>query len=143
MRTYFRSAISLLVVFCVMFVSIPIAKAAVVEPLPVEPMYTGISGIKPSLTISSSGYASCVDTVKLRVGYSADVTWELQRSSKTANTWTTQMTWKDSGSGVLSLSKHQFVTSGYKYRLQASVDVYNSDGARVESSVVCSNIVIY
>ena len=115
--------------------------ATAAQPSPVEPMYVGLSRMKPELSISTTGTISCSDRVKLYTGYSANVTWELQ--SGTGTQLTTISTWKDSGTFELTLNATRQAVRGNNYRLKTSVKVYNSSGTLVDDEVKYSNIVSY
>lgn len=115
--------------------------AAAQSPTTIEPMYVGIARMIPEISISSSGVITCTDLVKLHDGYSANVTWELE--SGTGNRLTPKYTWRDSGTGSLSLSAKRDAIHGYSYRLKTSVKVYNSSGTLVDDEVKYSRTVSY
>ena len=54
--------------------------AGAVDTQQMEPFYKGIASMQPSVVISSSGSANCLDKVLLKSGYTANVTWTLQTS---------------------------------------------------------------
>lgn len=111
--------------------------AAQTEPL--QPLYTGLSRISPNLTISS-GTIFCEDTIMVRSGYTANVTWELQGG---IDKLTPITTWTDSGSNILQLNKTRVAISGYSYRLKTNVKVYNSTGKLVDDVTKFSVTVSY
>lgn len=108
---------------------------------PIQPMYVGVTFLSPGITISSSGAITCKDTVILKSGYSADVTWELKHgtSSKLSNL----STWTASGSGELLLNQVRYASHGYNYQLKTTAKVYNSSGKYVETAVKYSSVVSY
>lgn len=106
-----------------------------------EPMYVGLARMTPELSISSSGIISCTDKVKLRSGYSANVTWELQ--SGTGSQLTGITSWTDSGTTELILDTTRRATHGNNYRLKTSVKVYNSGGTLVDDEIKYSRTVSY
>lgn len=106
----------------------------------VEPRYVGLWELSASLSISDSGKATCGGSCKIRLGYSADLTIELEQ--RTGSTWETICTWTEDGAKSF-FEKTVYVVSGYDYRLTVSADVYNSSGTIIESSVVNSNQVFY
>lgn len=115
------------------------AKAA--TPEPIQPMYIGIVSLSPRVVISPTGTISCADTVSLKNGYSADVTWELNygTGSKLSNL----STWTTSGKGEITLSKGRQAIHGYNYQLKTTAKVYNSSGKYVETAVKYSSVVSY
>lgn len=105
----------------------------------IAPYYTGTSAISASLSISSSGKASCSGIIRLYSGYSASFTMKLQKY--TGGYWSTVKTWSTSDKHILS--KEYYVTSGYNYRVVTSASVYNSSGAYVETTSAISQTVSY
>ena len=98
----------------------------------VQPRYQRICYFSTSLTISSSGRATCYgsvtpwDTTDI-----VDLTAELQRAPQ-GGTWTTIKTWTNSGSVSVSVDKDWYVASGYYYRVRVTADIYTADGTFVE-----------
>lgn len=113
---------AILIAALILFQAIPMASATNVE-------------------ISTSGRAKCSDTVRLKNGYTASVTWKFQILSGTQ--WVTKATWTASGSGTLYLDKGYNVTQGSQCRLYTSVVVYNSNGTVVETPTKTSNTASY
>ena len=103
--------------------------------------YTAIQRISAKLTIDSWGKASCVATIRLDDGYTADVTMELQQYY--VNRWLPVKSWSDSGGPVIEMIKTYYVESGYDYQVVVTVDVYDSNGRFVESESVVSETVSY
>ena len=102
--------------------------------------YNGTDCITASLTISSSGLASCSGTITLSYSsYSADMALDLQRYS--GGSWHSVKSW--SASDVTSMHKSYYVTHGYSYRVVASATVYNASGYYVESPSATSPTVYY
>ena len=113
--------------------------AGAVDIQQMEPFYTGIASMQPSVVISSSGSANCLDKVLLKSGYTANVTWTLQR--QVGNTWVSNVNWSGSGKTQINLNKNYFVTHGYTYRLKTVATVYNSNGGVVETATKYSSSV--
>lgn len=111
--------------------------AAQTEPL--QPQYTGLLDTNPSLTISS-GTIFCEDSITIKTGYTADVTWELLGGTGKLAPITT---WTASGSRLLQLNKTRVAISGYSYRLKTNVKVYNSTGKLVDDVTKFSVTVSY
>ncbi len=68
---------------------------------------------------------------------------ELLQSPEGKNSWSKEKSWDTSGSGRLTIDEIWFVAPGYDYKVEVSVDVYNSSGRIVESPVKDSIIVSY
>ncbi len=115
------------------------AKAATTDPM--QPMYIGIVSLSPRLVISPSGTISCTDTVSLKNGYSANITWELKHG--TGNTLSKLSSWTASGKGEITLSKGRQAIRGYSYQLKATAKVYDSNGNYIETAVKYSSVVSY
>lgn len=94
----------------------------------ISPYYTGTATISASLSISTSGKATCTGKIHLYSSYTATLTVKLQRYEN--GYWSTVKSWSTSDS--TSLSKSYYVTSGYSYRVVTSASVYNSSGKYVE-----------
>ena len=100
-----------------------------------QPYYEGITQVSTSIDISSTSLgadlAKCLGLVLLYKGYSADVTLSLQRSSDESN-WDIIKSWSASGEEEVEIYKEYFVLSGYYYRLNIIVYVYDSNDELVE-----------
>ena len=95
-----------------------------------SPMYIGIGDINATLTVQS-GQANCGGTVSLNsISYGADITVTLQK--KNGNNWAYVSSWSDSGSVLVSANGSVSVSTGYTYRVRASVAVKDSSGNVVE-----------
>lgn len=117
-----RSTISILLLLGVLMANLAPAQATQIGP-----MYIGISQLASTLSISSSGGASCNGRVAVLNGYKADLTVELKQDGATIKTWTS------SGSGTVSAGGTYYVASGHSYYVTATAKVYNSSGTLVES----------
>ena len=130
------------VVFMFLLFSISISTSALAAVAnPIQPMYVGVTFLSPGVTISSSGAITCRDTVLLKSGYSADVTWELKHG--TNGNFSNLSTWTASGRGELLLNQIRYANRGYSYQLKTTAKVYNSNGNYVETAVKYSSIVSY
>lgn len=106
---------------------------------PVEPAYVGILSTRCSISISSTGTAKVTSSVQVDSGYTMSVTLKLQRS-RDNSAWSTLGTWTGS---TAQISKTKTVTSGYYYRSQVTVKVYNSSGTLVETVTKSSSSIYY
>lgn len=98
----------------------------------IQPRYTQVRSFRVNLSISDSGCALCVGQVELRdSSYEIDLAVELQRNNGWS--WSTIKSWSASGTGVVSLDKEWYVSSGYTYRVYASAEVTAPDGTVVET----------
>ena len=102
-------------------------------PYEIQPRFTSIMQFDSQVTISADGYAECCTEVRLSdSSYTAALTMELQRSSN-GRFGDTVKSWNTSAEGFASMAKGRFVSSGYKYRVYASVEVTAPDGTVVET----------
>ena len=130
---------AILIAALILFQAIPMASAT--DGGSIQPWYIGVSSMMPNVEISTSGRAKCSDTVRVKNGYTASVTWKFQILSGTQ--WVTKATWTASGGGTLYLDKGYNVTQGSQCRLYTSVVVYNSNGTVVETPTRTSNTASY
>jgi len=103
------------------------------------PFYTGTISISASLSISTSGKASCYSSIYLYSGYTANLTMHLQRKA-TNGTWITIESWYGSGSGITGVvltESYWGLSAGNTYRVFASANVYKNS-ALIESVSVSS-----
>lgn len=77
-----------------------------------EPRYVGIYGLGASLSISSSGLATCVGTVHNDGNYDVTLTMALQQDGTTIKSWPVTTT-----VGVNSVQKSHYVASGHDYQV--------------------------
>lgn len=138
-KKIFCTLSSVVMVFCVLTASLSVG-ATVDSNSSIQPFWIGLSSLKADLIISSFGLAECDGEVKLKNGYTADMTMELQRSTNLA-AWETVNSWTASGGGTLELNKSYYVATGYYYRVEVSADVYNAYGTLIESPSKTSSIV--
>lgn len=106
----------------------------------VQPRKTGVRQLDCVLDISSIGNAQCVCRVSMADGYDSDFTLTLQRSTN-GRTWSKVINWTGSGSGTLAETR--FVTSGFDYRCELTVKVYNSSGKQVATYTEYSDTITY
>lgn len=119
---------------------LPVGASATQAGGQISPRFSTVSTFKATLSINSSGYATCKGIIDMRTGYTAEVLLELQQ--KNGTNWETIKEWSDSGRWP-DINDNRFVTAGYDYRLKLSADVYGAGGNLVESPVTYSSIVYY
>ena len=108
---------------------------------PIEP-YINIDSFTATISISSSGYATCGSSVSTKnSSYYVSLTMTLQKYY--SGGWHDVKTWSTSGTGGAFLSKSRYVTSGYYYRTKATAYVTTSGGSYVESPSAYSASVYY
>ena len=127
--------------FCVLMAVAILASGMTVAAADIPtPYYDATARITASLSISTSGLASCSGAITLSdSSCSASLTMKLQQY--TSSGWSTIETWSTSNS--TRLSKTRYVTSGYYYRVVTSANVYNSSGKYVESPSATSTSKYY
>ena len=130
MKKRIISLLSTVVIVCIMC-----TPALANGPIEIEPCYEGVSSVRVNFNISASGKTTSTATVIVLPGYTADVYLDLQQND---GEWENIMTWEDSGSGRIYLNKSYYVESGYEYRAQVTVDIYDDDGSYVETVTVNS-----
>ena len=104
--------------------------------------YTRIDYFFVDISISSSGLANCMATV--RSAQSTDtvkITIELQCQSGSA--WSSLKSWNTSSSGSASIEKDWYVSANNTYRVYATAQVYNSTGVLQETAILTSYTVKY
>lgn len=119
MKKTVRSALTL-------FLALALLVVGAVTAYAVQPRFTGILYMYSTLQISDAGKATCEGSATLRKDYTADVTVELKRDGTVIKTWTS------SGSGDIIAGGHYYVTSGHKYIVTTTVEVYDATGKLVE-----------
>ena len=117
-----------------------VAPQEVIEDSVITPRYTYIEMTDASLTIRG-GLADCSAFVSTSSSsYDVELTMELQRNR---SGWDTIKTWSNSGSWSASVDGNWYVTSGYDYRVKASVIIKNSRGSIIEDTTFYSNTESY
>ena len=128
-RKFFSVSLSILILVA----STSFANALDETEPTVQPRYTGLSYMTVGINISSSGGATCTGYSYTHAGYTASMTLKIQKSSNDSS-WSTLKTWSDSSeTRNLAIEKVYYVLSGYYYRTQCIVKVYNSDGKLIET----------
>lgn len=106
----------------------------------ITPRYAYIRNANASLTITS-GLADGSATVSASSSsYDVELTVELQQNR---SGWDTIKTWSDSGARYASTGGSWYVTSGYDYRVKASVSIKDSSGSIIEDTTFYSRTVSY
>ena len=130
-----RKFVSVILVICILATVAFSAMAAEEEPT-VTPRYSHISSLTGSISINSSGTATCTAQGK---GKSAThkVQLNCQLQGYTGSYWSLIKSWSTISTGVASISKTQATSSGYSsYRLQITCKVYDSSSVLLESVTV-------
>ncbi|WP_294856590.1 hypothetical protein [uncultured Oscillibacter sp.] len=114
-------------IFTLLLVSIFSASLVSARATQIELMYTGVSSLSSSLTISTSGGATCAGRASVRSGYTVDLTVELKQDGSTIKTWTSE------GTGIVSAGGVHYVMSGHSYVVTTTATVYDSNNHLVEN----------
>lgn len=138
-KTLFRSILSGFLAICI--ISSPCNSVLAVSE-GTQPKFVNLMFLNPSLNISNVGYASCNCSVK---AYDPklllETNIELQRY--TDGEWKQIAQWDVEGKDAVNFGGNKYVTSGYSYRVYATVTVKNSSGAVLEQPSAVSKTVYY
>lgn len=128
--------------FCTVLCLIAIFEIAITAgAIEVMPFYNQVNTARCSLDISAAGKATAEVTVTTREYASLQGTIQLKKV--TDNGEQTVATWSASGSMRLSETRTCFVTSGYAYKLYASVSIYSTGGVYCETVYLESDEIYY
>ena len=105
--------------------------------LEIVPFDVGVNSTTSTLTISTSGVATCSGTVRLQGGYTADVTVTLKRDGSRVTSWTA------SGSGSVKAGGTYTVTKGHSYVVTTTAKIYDANGKQVDTVSKDSTTVSY
>ena len=140
MKKYARRWSGLILAALCLIMTVSAGAVTMPEAERMEPRYVTSTDFAAELSIGSGGRSTCTGTVRLRSGYNADVTMELQQ--KDGSRWETIQDWSDSGRRV-TLNHSWYVESGYDYRVKLSAEVTDSNGRVVEQPVTYSSVESY
>lgn len=141
-KTIAKRFAALMLTLCMAGACLPTAAATETsydDPSTITPRMIGIQDGIVSIDVASSGRATCTGYVRIKSGYTADLSLYLQRSKK-GDAWESIKEWTTSGSGDMLLDKIYYVSNGYMYRCATIVDVYDSNGNCVETITKFSGI---
>lgn len=137
-----RRTLSLIALVLLMTSMLVIPASAAEETPTVSPRYVNILAFTASISVNSSGKASCYSFVETaNTSHTIYLTIGVQRYVD--GYWTTIKSWNTSGTGEVSLDKSRYVTSGYYYRTAATATVYTSSGSYVEAVTIYSQSYYY
>ena len=137
-------AILLVVLLTVVLSGVAVAEMSSYEEPQIQPRYDHTNSIKATLSIDSSGNATCSGSVKATSGSSkVSVTVRLKKLEN--GSWNTIATWSDSGSGSTTVKAggSQKVSSGYSYKVVTSGTIKDSAGNVLESPSASSTTKTY
>ena len=135
MKRKMKRVLTAILAMCII-TSALVPTLAVQEP-EIRPMYVGLANFGASLTISSTGKASCGAAITNNGTYDVDVTIELKRDGTTIKSWTVA-----TEVGFNSIDKIYYVTSGHDYQVVATATV-KSGSSVINSYKAYSSIVSY
>lgn len=109
-----------------------VAEMSTYEVPQIQPRYSHTDSVKATLSIDSSGNASCIGSVKATSGSSkVSVTVRLKKLEN--GSWNTIATWSNSGSGFIDAGGSKKVPKGYSYKVVTSGTVKDAQGNVLES----------
>lgn len=114
------------------------------DPEPVIDEYIYLYQMTSTLSINSSGLATCggsAATSNINSNYSITISVCLYRQT-TSGSWASVKTWYASNINSVALTRSYYVTSGY-YKVVTTARVYNASGIQIESAKLTSNISHY
>lgn len=135
MKRHFRRMLALVSVVAILLSSTAIATAA--QTSSVEPRLIGISGLGATLSISSSGLATCGARVYDDGTYDVTLTITLQQDGTTIKTWSATP-----NVGFNSIPKSYYVASGYDYQVAVTA-IVKSGSVTVATYTEYSTVVSY
>ncbi len=106
----------------------------------IMPCYLAISTCKNDFSIKSSGKTTCIGSTMVQPGYVAGLKIELQQYNRG---WKTIKNWSGSSENYVGMTKYQYVTSGYSYRLKLTHTAKTGSGSTVETVTKYSDTVYY
>jgi hypothetical protein len=136
-----RSIFIALILLLMLTVSVPVCADSQVFAETVQlngqlsPNYTYLSAVGSTLSIEN-GYATCSGFMNLFRDYNSTITITLQ-SSANGSSWSNVTSWSQSfsGTGLLSIEKGYYVSSGYTYRVLNTAQVKN--GTSILETATC------
>lgn len=138
-----KTTIRLLFLIVALTLLITSASAAAQPDETIQPRYTSVVQFGRGLTINSAGRADCTSFVLLDSPTDSAVLIMSLRRSEDGVTWSSEKTWSTSGNATAALSESIYVLSGYYYKVNVSVTVYNEGGHYIETATGSSEIVNY
>lgn len=131
------------IVSIILLLSLNMSVVAADQAMQPQPRYINISQISSSLSISSSGRASCGGSFVLYYNYNTNLSIDLQRS-KDKNSWTSISSWDKecSSTNIGAIGKDYYVASGYYYRVVTTINVKRGSTS-VETANCTSQINYY
>lgn len=135
MKKHFRRVLALISVVVILLSLTAVAVAT--EPTPIEPRLVGISSFGATLSISSSGLATCGARVYDDGTHDVNITIALQQDGTTIKTW-----YATTNTGFNSIPKSHYVASGYDYQVVATATI-KSGNVVVATYTQYSTVVSY
>lgn len=127
--------ISMILTVCILAI-IPLSALAEEESAAVTPRYSHISSMSGSLSIDSSGTATCTAGGRAKsASYKVQLNCQLQ--GYTGSYWSLVKSWSTISTGTASLSKTAATSSSHSdYRLQITCKIYDSSNVLQESVTI-------
>lgn len=102
------------------------------QTLALDPRFSYLTRISSSLSINTLGRANCTGAFTTYDEYDSTITIVLQQERN--GSWTDIKEWSEdyAGSGIKMLEKGYYVSSGYRYRVITTVQIWDADGTLLE-----------
>lgn len=102
-----------------------------------QPYFLSMSKYTVKIEISNTGYVTgTCSAILLASTSSATITMKLQQQKN--DMWVTLNTWTYAGGPRLEFTNNCYVTSGYDYRIDSEITVYDSAGNKIETQTQTS-----
>lgn len=108
----------------------------------ISPRYSYVAEFNLGLDISTSGKAHCFSSITLNNSlHSCTVKMVLQRNDGSG--WEDVKNWSSSGGQNVIVEKDWYVLSGYDYRVESTLKVYNANDRLIETLTEVSPVSSY
>ena len=134
MKKKLINGLSVLLVLCLLSTAVFAAGTETVMP-----RYNYVANIVLGMSVDYDGRAYCYTGITLHQStHSCSLTMVLQKNDGSG--WDDVKTWSGSGGENLDLEKHWYVDSGYEYRTENTIRVYNASSRLIETITTYSEI---
>lgn len=142
MKKILRKLVCFSLCFFLLFTVPVFAQTPADSEYPVAPCYSYVTEFDLTLEILPSGKASCGTSVFLsNSNHSCKLEMVLQRDDGSG--WDDVKTWTYSGEQDLIAEQAWYVASGYDYRIQSTLRVYNANDRLIETITEESAVAYY
>lgn len=142
MKHFYKRSVRIIALALVWVIALSITASAESAKELAQPYYVGMSQFFVSLDIPASGRSEVLTIVSLTdKEYSADLTAELQKWDN--GKWSTIKRWETNGSYFVRIEQNWYVLLGNKYRVHATVTVYDKNGKVLDTAYKDSVTITY